>query len=497
MRMKKSFLVLFLIAIIFASSCKKEKLYSFSRPYYVTSFVTQFLYELRTAAYKDTLYVKDGEGVLTAYFAIIQGEFAHVQDTIVQYGHVWSTSVKKPKINPEDTSTFSRYYNWPIDTLGTFTSRILLYPETTFWVRSYVITSQGDTGYNQQVYCETSLPPIDEWFFAGIVPNISSNVREGAISLTFVNPETNYEVGLIGCGNDGLQAFADFWKYDQNTGQWDYLPGLLTKPRTEAVAFCIITYDEFGRKQTNLYVGGGVDMAGNVLKDFYKYSFMSAKWQQIDDFPRGIKSGVAFTIHDKAYVGLGTTQLSDKGDFYMFDPVLDENYQNPWVPVPGLGNDQLANARRDAVAFVVDDVGFVGTGMHVTDANDTIYYNDLWAFYPGDIANDSKWLARENVPGYSSGRAQAVAFEVDNQGYIGLGTDGNIVFKDFYRFDPYTNQWFYIKDFKMGPDYGGQTQRTVNAFGFGIKKKGYVGGGFYGFEYDPPFSNELWIYRPW
>lgn len=483
------------IAILLFSACEKGELYSFNRPHYSTSYKTRSQYELQTAAYKDTLFEENGEGVINAYFTIIQSEFAHVLDTIVQYGHCWSTKGSNPTIDIDDTTTFSRFYNWPNDSLGTFTSRINLYPETIFWVRSYVITSQGDTGYNQQVYCDTTLPPINEWFQTQDVANFQGNGREGAFAFTMVSPIEKKLVGYMGTGNDASQTFGAIYTFDGETETWSQLPGILPIARTEAVAFGLAKTDQYGNKTTNIYVGGGVDMAGNILKDFYKYSFVSMSWTRIDDFPRGIKSGVAFTIGDKAYVGLGVSN-SDKGSFYMFDYKLAENFQDPWIPIPGLGNEDVIYARRDAVAFVIDGVAFVGTGMHVTDSNDTIYYNDLWKFMPDeDVANNSRWGKCEAMP--SSGRTQAVGLAIDNQGYIGLGTDGTSYLKDFYRYDPYINKWYIIANYKIGPNFSGQLQRTVNAFGFGIKKKGYVGSGFLGEEHDNPYSQEMWIYRPW
>lgn len=494
--MNKNLFFLLIIAILFSFSCKKEELYSFNRPYYSTSFITNAYYELRTAALKDTLYVKDGEGQLNAYFATIKGEFTHLQDSIVQYGHVWSTSNTNPKINPKDTSTFSRYYkNWPIDSLGTFTSLLILYPETPFWVRSYVITAKGDTGYNQQVFCDTTWPPINEWFNNGYMPD--GKFREGTVAFTFKHPGRDRTVGLMGSGNNASQAFGDFFIYDpEATIKWEQLGGILPVPRTEAVGFSLTVTDSYGRKNTYLYVGGGCDLEGNVYSTFYKYSFTSNSWQPIPDFPRGIKSGVAFTIDGKAYVGLGTTQHSDKGDFYVFDPELNEAHENPWIPAPGLGDNPVLYARRDAVAFSIDGVGYVGTGMHIDESDDTTYYNDLWKFYPKNVINQSIWGPCSDMP-TSDGRGAAVGFAADNQGYIGLGEDQYRYLKDLYRYDPYTDNWHVIADYKMGPDYTGQHTKTKNAFGFGIKKKAYVGTGKQCDDCSEPYSTEFWIYRPW
>ncbi len=494
-------IIVFLFVIFFGflfitGSCKKDELYSFNRPQFATSLMTQSMYELRTSALKDTLYINNGEGVLSAYFAIIQGEFDHVLDTIKQYGHVWSTTKQFPKINPRDTSTFSRYYNWTFDSSGTFTSNISLYPETKFWVRSYVITSKGDTGYNQQVFSTTSLPPINEWFFQSTVPAINGNVRTGAVAFTFVEPEKNYTVGIVGTGNNASQVLNDFWIFDPETGSWEGLPGVLPQARTDAVGFVIVTLDEFNRKVTNLYVGGGRDMSGNVYSDFYRYSYITNDWHRISDFPRGITGGVAFTSGDKAYVGLGSTQNYDNGGFYQYDPYKEANFEYPWTPCPTFENDPAKHARQGSVCFTIENVSYVGMGMHINESDDTIYYNDLWMFVPNEMfLNESYWVPMEPFP--AGGRVNCTAFAMDYQGYVGLGYDGDKICQDLYRFDPFVNTWYQIADYKTGPDYTGQVQKTTRAFGFGIKKIGYVGGGFNGDDQDIPYSNEFWNYRPW
>jgi len=487
--MKRS-LFLLLFAIVLFSACNKEKLYSFNRPFFANSFVTWDKRDLKTAAFKDTLDIQNGQGVISAYFAIIKGEFAHVQDTIIQYGHCWSLTNNTPTINPQDTSTYSQYYNWQFDSLGTFTSYISLFPETVFYVRSYVITSQGDTGYNKQVYVDTTIPPIDEWFISNDFGN-GSDGREGAVALTITyNNDTR---AYLATGNDGNNVFGDLWEFNPTTEVWMQMPGTLSPARTEAVGFGFVATENGGRQTKKIFVGTGT--SGTVVySDFWEYSFNFYEWRMIDSLPVKLKSGVGFAIDERGYVGIGRSFV-DIGDFYMFDYKRIAQDRYPWVAMPGLGNNGIANARHDAVAFVVNGVGFVGLGKKSNNGS-TQYFNDMFIFRPPDANGyDAKWGSKADFPSFA--RAEAVGFTIDNQGYVGLGADGTDYFKDMYRYDPYNDKWFQIADYKAGPNFSGQIQKVKNAIAFGVGKKGYVGIGYQGDDSSPRYSKEMWIYRPW
>ncbi|MBN2662500.1 MAG: hypothetical protein JXR68_02520 [Bacteroidales bacterium] len=489
--MKRS-LILFLFAIIIISACKNESLYSFNRPHFANSFITWDKKDLKTAAFKDTLFVQNGQGVISSYFAIVQCEFAHVQDTIVQYGHCWSVTDKMPTINNLDTASYSRYHNWQYDSLGTFTSYISLLPETPFYVRSYIITSTGDTGYNQQVYIDTTIPPINEWFVSNDFGN-GSDGREGAVAFTITyNGSTK---AYLTTGKDGSDVFGDLWEFTPETEVWMQMPGTLNPGRSEAVGFGMVTTDDIGRKTKKIYVGTGLDASGSIIyNDFWEYNFNFYEWNRIDSFPMPVRSGVAFVIDERAYVGTGKSYV-DVGDFYMFDYKRLSQNKNPWIVMPGLGDNSVANARRDAVAFVINGVGFVGLGKRVINGN-TQYFNDLFIFKPPDVNGyGAMWGVKESFPSYP--RAEAVGFTIENQGYVGLGADGTDYFKDLYRYDPFNDRWFQIADYKVGPNYSGQIQKVKNAVAFGIDKKGYVGTGYNGDDNTPRFSKEMWIYRPW
>jgi N-acetylneuraminic acid mutarotase len=87
------------------------------------------------------------------------------------------------------------------------------------------------------------------------------------------------------------------------------------------------------------------------------------------------------------------------------------------------------------------------------------------------------------------GRYFASAFVIGNRGYVGLGSDNNLVFKsDFWEYDPQTDSWTQKADYGGGP--------AEESVGFSINGKGYFasyGPTHHFWEYDP--QNDSWIQR--
>lgn len=105
----------------------------------------------------------------------------------------------------------------------------------------------------------------------------------------------------------------------------------------------------------------------------------------------------------------------------------------------------------------------------------------VFAFGLGE-ANAQGWLTRADFGGV--GRHRGTGMCIGNKGYAGLGhmngTGVNIVYKDWWQFDPASNSWTQKADYPA-PMYG--------AIAWGNSTHGYVGGGtaysFEYFKYDP------------
>jgi N-acetylneuraminic acid mutarotase len=168
----------------------------------------------------------------------------------------------------------------------------------------------------------------------------------------------------------------------------------------------------------------------------------------------GRYGAVAFVINNVAYVGTGSTQSETyTKDFYKYDPETDT-----WAEIsslPGL-------ARSNAVAFVIDGKGYVGLGASASASTPS-----LVDFYAYDPAEDS-WEAVEDYGGYS--RYSATAFVVDGKAYVGTGSNsGRKLFwmDDIWEYNPAIDYW------RPKNDFEGDGRHS--AIGFTIGNFGYLG----------------------
>lgn len=491
------------------SGCLNKDLYSKYGPFFKNAYKTKDNRALLAEGFKDTIFIENNIPVKGAYFAIIKGEFTHVLDTIIQWGHVWSTKDSVPYINdPKDTSLYSRFYldgRKPIfDTTFIFKSYVALYPETRFWVRSYVITSRGDTGYMPNVYSDISLPPINEWFFND-KDGTQLDDREGSCIFSVVfKGETKI---FLACGNNGNQVFGDIFEFNKTLNKWQQFYSDSRLRRTEAIGFAIVERNaNTGQDEIVIYVGTGDDGFGNLKNDFYRIPYNNP--QQITQiaanlsFTLPLRSAIAFTINNVPYFGLGYTSANNQSisSMWKFDYTKLQKYQNPFIAL----NETFPTARENACVFIVSNIAFIGLGYNKFT---NTYYKDFYMFSPPSITGVGASFTRiPDFPG--SERSEAVAFGLDFFGYAGLGYNGSYQ-KDFYRYNPFAMTWDLlhpVKDYKDGPDYnlyGTSTiQNVKNACAFGLiriengeaKKQGFVTGGKLD---NNTFTRETWFYRPW
>ncbi len=104
------------------------------------------------------------------------------------------------------------------------------------------------------------------------------------------------------------------------------------------------------------------------------------------------------------------------------------------------------------------------------------------------ISATTIWHHKENLPG--TARHRTTGFALGNKGYIGLGhynsgPSGNVVFMDFWQYDPSTDSWTQVADFGGGLRY--------HCADFTYDGKAYVFGGRDDFS---SLYNDLWMYDP-
>ncbi len=171
---------------------------------------------------------------------------------------------------------------------------------------------------------------------------------------------------------------------------------------------------------------------------------------------------VSFTINNVAYVGLGynaemtTIKVKELKDFWKFE-------NGSWVQIADFPGDP----RYNAVAFVVGNKAYVGTGYKATRQDQTEeYFKDFYVF----DATTGTWdpTPITTFPGVP--RRDAIAFSIGNKGYVGTGgTDANITVSDIYSYDPSTGVW-------ANTNFSGDARRGAVSFVIGNEAIVCLGG---------------------
>ncbi|MES1218672.1 MAG: galactose oxidase [Bacteroidota bacterium] len=226
--------------------------------------------------------------------------------------------------------------------------------------------------------------------------------------------------GYVGTGFDGLNYMKDFWEYDPATDTWAQKDDFAGTARYDANAFAI---------GNNGFVTCGYD--GNYLKDLWSFDPNAAtgsQWAQKSSIS-GTKRSAAtsFVMNNKAYIVSGNNNGEVLKDMFMYDPASDswtqerniyqysdENYDDNYTSIP----------RQNGVAFVMGSYAYLSTGENGAIQSTT------WRYDP----STDLWLQKTAFEG--TGRTGAVAFSLDNRGFILTGRSGSLVMDNGYEFHP-------------------------------------------------------------
>lgn len=143
--------------------------------------------------------------------------------------------------------------------------------------------------------------------------------------------------------------------------------------------------------------------------------------------------------------------------------------------------DFWGSPRGNASGFVINDIGYVGTGY---DLYNDQYLADFWSY---DKSAD-KWTEIAKFPG--APRSFAAAFALNGKGYVGLGFDGTNPLSDFYQYDPSQNAWTRVADFGTGTASNVSLER-LGAIAFTLNGKAFVGSGS---SASSGSNNDFWQY---
>lgn len=222
--------------------------------------------------------------------------------------------------------------------------------------------------------------------------------------------------GYVGTGYDGSNKLNDFWAYEPNSNSWVQVADFPGTARYASVAFSI----------NNLgYVGTGYD--GNELKDFYRYDESTNTWTGTSEINSlgGAKrrNATAFVIDDIAYVGFGTNNGAYEVDFWSYDPSV-----GTWSRKSDLDDDYSGVVRSSTASFVINGKGYVSTG-YVSGVTDTTFEYD---------PNSDSWSQKTSYEG--TARQNASSFTINNQGFVLCGNSGSSYFDDIRKFEPSVSQ---------------------------------------------------------
>ncbi len=177
-------------------------------------------------------------------------------------------------------------------------------------------------------------------------------------------------------------------------------------------------------------------------------SFSQGSWiakANLGTATNGRSKGAAFVINGLGYIGTGYNGTA-KNDFWQYDPMA-----NVWTQKANFGG----SARYGAIGFAVNGDGYIGTGFASPN-----FMKDMWKY---NVSGNS-WTQVGDFGG--SGRMDATCFVIGNRVYAGTGQTSSNVLNDFWQYNPGSDTWTSKANF-------GGTARS-NATGFAVGGKGYV-----------------------
>jgi len=251
------------------------------------------------------------------------------------------------------------------------------------------------------------------WNKVGFFPGTA---RERAVSFSIDG------MGYVGLGYNSkldTEELADFWSFNPQTKEWKKLKDFPDGPRYNAIGF--------GSSKKG-YVGGGFD-GTDVKGDFYEYTPGTDTWTKIATNPGEKKeAGSTFMINDKVYYFGGKTSSGGYStDFWEFNPEArtwtnktpddDEDYYDEFT---------AAVKRHDAVSFSRNGYGYIATGVAGGSYTTSVYeYNPT----------NNEWVKKTAYE--NTARIQAVAFVLGDRPFLGTGFNGSRRVDNMMEFKPF------------------------------------------------------------
>ena len=215
---------------------------------------------------------------------------------------------------------------------------------------------------------------------------------------------------------------------------------------------------------------GNLDI-NSLTHPFWEYDFGTNTWVQKANFPgsRRIEGSAAtFSIGTKGYITGGLSEQNSNAvtlrETWEYDP--SNNEWTPKADMPSL------NRTAYATGFSAVNKGYVLAGKYITE-NSTIHLKKLLEYDP---VTDN-WTTKSDFPGLP--RYHPSVFVIGSTAFAGCGRTMNTFFKDFYKYNPYSNTWSQVADVPV---------TNASVFGFAISSKGYV-------EFTDPSANPNFLLK--
>ncbi len=239
--------------------------------------------------------------------------------------------------------------------------------------KGYICLGYSQNGYENRLWEYD--PATDSWLQKADFPGPP---RDRAVAFT-LQDKAYVGSGYSTTGTDTKSIdsiyYNDFWKYNAEQDMWSRIADLPAPPRADAFAFSV---------QNRGFVGGGIDENEELISDFWEYIPANDHWVKKSNY-NGIaaRNCTAFSLSDKGYVTSGLFSVSinrvphwrSTREVWEYDPITDA-----WISKI----DFQGLPRNNAIAFVIDDHAYIGTGEIFYPPATIDYFDDFWQYYPED-----------------------------------------------------------------------------------------------------------------
>ena len=257
--------------------------------------------------------------------------------------------------------------------------------------------------------CWMYTPVTDSWSARTAFPGKARVKAMAAVvdSKAYVGLGYDIDYGVYTGGN-----LKDFWMYDPTNDSWSQKSSYPSTATDACVSFVL---------GHSIYVGEGFN-DHSFTNEFWKYDTDQDNWIRLTDFPGINRFGaVVCASNEHIFFGTGFDTYNDN-DWWEYFPASDS-----WKQLKSMPD----NGRLNAVSFSINNRYFVSTGRHF-GGNHTVGH--LFADVKEYDAVRNVWYDRGNIP--LGERENAIAFVINGVGYIGQGENDTQMLNDFWSFKP-------------------------------------------------------------